>query len=162
MRALTFLLLLFTAPVVCAQPVVDADAPRTLSNGMVGVVCNAELIDVEGEATIRLRMPLPSKQRTKTETYVEPVPNGKQRTRTLTYWEFEIQERTISFGDLAAYDLDGKAMRLGDLRKRLKAPTSIIFGFKPTETERAVLRDDTIVMLPKTGVQIEGFPYAKY
>ena len=160
MRMFLSLILLASNCFVGVQATDTPTEERILQSGIVGIICNAEVIEVDGTPTVRLKIPLPSKRRTKTDTYTEPVPNGKERTRTVVYWEHEVQERLIPFSDISVRDLGGERLELAAVKERLKSRSHVIFGYKPSVAARAVLREDTLVMLPKQDVHIEGLKWA--
>ena len=67
------------------------------------------------------------------------------RQRTVKISVTKTEKRNIKIDRLLAYDIDGKSLPVSELPVRLKAPIHVLFGNKPDEYAKSVLRDDLTV-----------------
>jgi hypothetical protein len=91
---------------------------------------------------------------------VPVVQDGKTsyttETRTRTVGKFELKKdggsvktvrRNIKFDRLSAFTVNGTKLSPSELANRLRMPLHVLFGHKPDEFAKAVLKDDLIVII---------------
>jgi len=71
----------------------------------------------------------------------------ESRLRTVQACTTKMERRSIPIERISAFNVNGTQLTLSDLNARLKNPIHVLFGNKPDEYAKTVLKEDLVVIV---------------